>query len=229
MKMKSKLLIRLAKFFVPFIIAVTGILLLQYSVGEASSAKLLLLMMVYFFPPLGKESIIPLGVSGGEITNPITGYVSVVPSINPITMALSIAFIDIVVALFLVWNYNLAKKIPIIGNFMIKIEEKGKNVEEKYGWIKPLRFIGIVLFVMVPFQGSGGMVGSIVGRLIGMKPRNTFIAILLGAVIGCLLIATFSQAFIIFAEINTILTLTIVGIIAILIIVYFTIKRIRKK
>jgi len=227
--MKSKILIRLAKFFVPFIIAVIGILVLQYIVGEASSAKLLLLMMVYFFPPLGKESIIPLGISGGEITNPITGYVSVVPSINPITMALSIAFIDIVVALFLVWNYNLAKKIPIIGNFMIKIEEKGKNVEEKYGWIKPLRFIGIVLFVMVPFQGSGGLVGSIVGRLIGMKPRNTFIAILLGAVIGCLLIATFSQAFIIFAEINTILTLTIVGIIAILIIVYFTIKRIRKK
>jgi len=227
--MKSKILIRLAKFFVPFIIAVIGILVLQYIVGEASSAKLLLLMMVYFFPPLGKESIIPLGISGGEITNPITGYVSVVPSINPITMALSIAFIDIVVALFLVWNYNLAKKIPIIGNFMIKIEEKGKNVEEKYGWIKPLRFIGIVLFVMVPFQGSGGLVGSIVGRLIGMKPRNTFIAILLGAVIGCLLIATFSQAFLIFAEINTTLTLTIVGIIAILIIVYFTIKRIRKK
>jgi len=105
---ESKPLIRLAKFFVPFIIAVTGILVLQYTVGKASSAKLLLLMMVYFFPPLGKESIIPLGISGGEITNPITGYVSVVPSINPIIMALSIAFIDIVVALFLVWNYDLA-------------------------------------------------------------------------------------------------------------------------
>ena len=141
MRVESKPWIRLAKFFIPFIIAVTGILVLQYVVGVASSAKLLLLMMVYFFPPLGKESIIPLGISGGEITNPITGYTSVVPSINPIIMALSIAFIDIVVALFLVWNYDLAKKIPIIGNFMIKVEEKGKNVEEKYGWIKPLRLL----------------------------------------------------------------------------------------
>jgi len=228
-RVKSKPWIWLAKFFVPFIIAVTGIIVLQYVVGEASSAKLLLLMMVYFFPPLGKESIIPLGVSGGEITNPITGYVSVVPSINPIIMALSIAFIDIVVALFLVWNYDLAKKIPIIGDFMKKVEEKGKNVEEKYGWIKPLRFIGIVLFVMVPFQGSGGMVGSIVGRLIGMKPRNTFIAILLGAVIGCLLIAMFSQAFLIFAKINSTLTLTTVGIIAIVIIAYIAIKKLWKK
>jgi len=227
--MVSKPWIWLAKLFVPFIIAITGILVLQYVVGGASSAKLLLLMTVYFFPPLGKESIIPLGVSGGEITNPITGYVSVVPSINPIIMALSIAFIDIVVALFLVWNYDLAKKIPIIGKFMIKIEEKGKNIEGKYGWIKPLRFIGIVLFVMVPFQGSGGMVGSIVGRLIGMKPRNTFIAISLGAVIGCLIIATFSQAFLIFAEINTTLTLIIVGIISLVIITYVAIKKLRTK
>ena len=144
-------------------------------------------------------------------------------------MALSIAFIDIVVALFLVWNYSLAKKIPFIGKFMIKVEEKGKNVEEKYGWIKPLRFIGIMLFVMIPFQGSGGLVGSIVGRLIGMKPCNTFLAISFGAVIGCLLIATFSQAFLIFAEINTALTLILIGIIAIAIIAYIVIKRRRKK
>jgi len=114
-RVESKQLIQLSKLFIPFIIAVSGILVLQYVVGKASSAKLVLLMMVYFFPPLGKESIIPLGVSGGEITNPITGYMSIVPSINPIIMALSIAFIDMVVALFLVWNYNLAKKIPIIG------------------------------------------------------------------------------------------------------------------
>ena len=108
-------------------------------------------------------------------------------------MALSIAFVDIVVALFLVWNYDLAKKIPIIGRFIIKIETKGKNVETKYGWIKPLRFIGIVLFVMVPFQGSGGLVGFILGRLFGMKAWNTLIAITVGAVIGTTLIAFFAK------------------------------------
>ena len=229
MRGESEKLIRLAKFFVPFIISIVGILVLQYTVGEASSAKLLILMMAYFFPPLGKESIIPIGVSGGVITNPITGYVSIVPSINPIIMALSIAFIDIVVALFLVWNYDFATKIPFVGKFMIKVEEKGKNVEEKYGWIKPLRFIGIMLFVMIPFQGSGGLVGSIVGRLIGMKPLNTFLAISFGAVIGCLLIAMFSQVFLIFAGINTALTLIMIGIIVISIIAYIVIKKRRKK
>ena len=51
-----------------------------------------------------------------------------------------------------------------------------------------------MLFVMVPFQGSGGLVGSILGRLIGMKPMNTFIAISSGAIVGCLLIAYFADA-----------------------------------
>jgi uncharacterized membrane protein len=108
-------------------------------------------------------------------------------------MGLSIAFVDIVVALFLMWNYDFAKKIPLVGRFMEKVEIIGKNSSNKYTWIKPLRFIGIILFVMVPFQGSGGLVGSIVGRLIGMKPLITFLAISIGAIIGCMLVAYFAD------------------------------------
>ncbi|OYT29204.1 hypothetical protein B6U98_02910 [Thermoplasmatales archaeon ex4572_165] len=133
----------------------------------------------YFFPPLGKETIIPAGILVG---------------IHPLVMALSIAFVDFIVALFLIWNYDLAKNIPLIGTFMKKVESIGKTSSNKYSWIKPLRFIGIMLFVMIPFQGSGGMVGSIVGRLIGMKPWTTLISITLGAVIGCTLVAYFAES-----------------------------------
>jgi len=211
---ESKLSFKLAEFFIPFILGFSILGVTGFLMRETIRITYWPLITGYFFPPLGKESIIPLGVAAG---------------IHPIVMALSIAFVDVVVALFLVWNYDLAKKIPLIGKFITKVEEKGKNVEEKYGWIKPLRFIGIVLFVMVPFQGSGGLVGSIVGRLIGMKPWNTFYAISIGAVTGCLLIATFSKAFLIFAEINTTLTLVLVGVIATVIILYFVVKRIRTR
>ena len=211
--LQSKILIRLAKFFTPPILGFGMLIPIGLMLEESMRMKYWSLITGYFFPPLGKESIIPLGVTAG---------------INPILMALSIAFVDVVVALFLVWNYDLAKKIPLVGKFIIKVEEKGENVEKKYGWIKPLRFIGIVLFVMVPFQGSGGLVGSIVGRLIGMTPRNTFFAISVGAIIGTLLIATFSKAFLIFAEINTTLTLILVGIIATIILAYYILKRQKK-
>ena len=79
------------------------------------------------------------------------------------------------------------------GSFMKKVEIIGEKSSSKYGWIKPLRFIGIMLFVMVPFQGSGGMGGSILGRLIGMKPWNTLLSITLGAIIGCTLLAYFAE------------------------------------
>lgn len=232
---RSKLLIRLAKFVVPFIIGlgvfgVLGFILVEIG-DEGTWMTLWPLIIAYFFPPFGKETVIPLGVGilGKGITVPILNLNISAGQVNPVLMALSIAFVDIVVALFLVWNYDLAKKIPFVGKFMLRLEEKGKNAEAKYGWVKPLRFIGIVLFVMVPFQGSGGLVGSIVGRLIGMKPWNTFLAISVGAVVGCLLIAMFAQVFLIFIEINTTLTLILIAIIAFAIISYLVIKKRRRK
>jgi len=210
---ESKAIQGLFKFFFPIVVGLSTVGIVGFLLEESLRISYWGFISGYFFPPLGKESIIPAGVALG---------------INPLVMGLSIAFVDIIVALFLVWNYDLAKKIPFIGTFMITIETKGKNVEERYGWIKPLRFIGIVLFVMIPFQGSGGLVGSIVGRLIGMKPRNTFYAIALGAIIGTLLIAAFSKAFLIFAKINTTLTLVLLASIVILVLIYYLYKR-RKK
>ena len=142
-------------------------------------------------------------------------------------MALSIAFVDIVVALFLLWNYDFAKKIPIIGNFMDKVEKIGRSSSDKYSWIKPLRFLGLILFVMVPFQGSGGLVGSIVGRLIGMKPWNTFFAISLGAIIGTLLIAYFSEAILSVFVKNFLFGLLIVIILLVIGIMVFVYKNIK--
>jgi uncharacterized membrane protein len=211
------------KFFFPFILAGIVMLALWLSLNEEESTKLLVLMFAYFIPPLGKESIIPAGVYGDKITIPFLNNTLVVPKIDPLVMALTIAFVDIVVALFLVWNYDFAKKIPLIGKFMTKVEDIGKTSSTKYGWIKPLRFVGIVLFVMVPFQGSGGFVGSIIGRLIGMKPWNIFFAISIGAITGCLLIAYFADALrLVFIQnfLMGILIIIILVIIGIMILVY---------
>jgi len=76
---------------------------------------------------------------------------------------------------------------------------------------------------MVPFQGSGGLVGSIIGRLIGMKPWITFFAISIGAITGCLLIAYFADAILsVFVQnflIGTLIIIIIV-VIGIMVLVY---------
>lgn len=174
----SERIIGVAKFFIPIILGLTVYAFIGLLLDGNSRFAYWSLISAYFFPPLGKESVIPTGIGLG---------------FNPLVMALSIAFVDVVVALFLLWNYDLAKKIPIIGRFMEKVEQIGQASSGKYSWIKPLRFIGIILFVMVPFQGSGGMVGTILGRLFGMKPWNTFLGISIGALTGCILIAYFAE------------------------------------
>jgi len=224
-KEKTDPFITILKLLVPFAIAILVMIILYFIVDPESSGKLFLLMFAYFFPPLGKESVIPIGVGGGEFTVPIINQNIVIPEINPLIMALTIAFVDIIIALFLLWNYDLAKKIPLIGKFMIKVENIGKSSSDKYSWIKPLRIIGIVLFVMVPFQGSGGLVGSILGRLIGMKPLNTFFAISIGAIVGCLLIAYFADAILHAFVTNFLFGLLIIIILLIIGIMILIVKR----
>ena len=209
-KQRFNLLIRIVKFFTPIFIGLGVVYFTGLLLQESLRIRFWPLIAAYFFPPLGKESVIPTGVAFG---------------IDPLIMALSIAFVDIIIALFLLWNYDLAKKIPIVGKFMEKIENIGKSSSDKYSWIKPLRFIGIVMFVMVPFQGSGGLVGSILGRLFGMKPLNTFFAISIGAITGCVLIAYFSDAILnVFIQ-NFLIGLLIVMILLVIVIMVLIYKR----
>lgn len=198
--------ITLAKFFIPFIIALIGIFILYFvmiALYDWNTFKFLgAAMILYFIGPAGKESIIPAAVAGPEELNelirklpfdigPINGQ-----PINPFLIAMSIAFIDIVVGLFLVWNFDLAKKIPLLGRFITKFEEKCEKILAKKSWIERLAFTGIVLFVMFPLQGSGGVGASIVGRAIGMNPYRVWYAVIIGALSGCLIIAYSSNTII---------------------------------
>jgi len=206
-KSYSKLLIRLSKFFVPIIIGFGVIILIGLLMEESQRLKLWSLTTLYFFPPAGKETVIPAGVAA---------------HIHPLVIALTIAFVDIIAAFFLVWNYDLTKKIPLVGRFITKIENIGKKSSSKFNWIKPLRFVGILLFVMVPFQGSGALVGSIIGRLIGMKPINTFLAITVGALVGCITIAYFAGAILSVFITNFLMGLLIVIILIVIgLMIYF--------
>lgn len=210
----------------PIAIALFGLLFLYVIVPVEQIMKLYFLMFIYFIPPMGKESIIPIGVLGGELTNPLTSELLIIPSIDPITIALSIAFVDICVAIFIALNYELARDIPAVGSFMKKIESISAKKENKFAWLRPLRFVGIVLFVMIPFQGSGGLVGSIIGRFIGMTAVETVLAISVGAIAGCLFIAYFAQSlFSLFADNLLIICVVLFVFIVIGLIMYLQEKR----
>jgi hypothetical protein len=211
---KESLRMIVLKFFAAPIIASIGILILYLIMDYNQFLQVGGLMIWYFFPPAGKETVIPIGVGSG---------------IDPLIMGLAIAFIDIFVAIFLLWNYDGAKLIPFLGVWMEKIEKGGRKQFKENKWLEGLAFLGIVLFVIVPFQGSGGVAASIVGRIFGMNKYRVVVAIGIGAVVGCLMIAYLADLFFAFFEQNKVVGTIIAITIIVIVVIYLVRKYLRNK
>jgi uncharacterized membrane protein len=137
------------------------------------------LMVAYLLPPAGKETVIPLGIALG---------------IPWWYMAISIAMIDVEAGLFMALNFDLAYRLPLLGPVLSDLTKKTQQFITLHRWFAGLSFFAIVLMVMVPVFGSGGVRGSIAGKLLGMNTLIVFFAILTGALIGCFGIALGSDA-----------------------------------
>jgi len=175
--------IALAKVIIP--LAVAGALMIfLLLLGSEIFGKYLAVFSVYSFMPIA-----------GTVTSITTGLGLGIP---PVSLISFITFTDAVFALFLVWNFDYAKKIPGIGELVERVEERGEKALIKYKWAKRFGFIGLVAFVIFPLQWTGAGVGSIVGRLIGMPPLITWIAVIIGTFIR-----------------STILTLIYLGVVSI--------------
>jgi len=164
----------LLRFFSPFIMTGAFFAFMFLTMSQRDFLILSQLMLVYFVPPFGKGTVIPGGIVAG---------------IDPWTLAVATAFVDIAVGVFLTWNFDLAKKIPFIGSGITRVQRKGEAMLGSLRWLERASFIGIVVFVMFPFQGSGAVGGTILGRAIGLSPNKNLAAVTIGAVGGSFLLS----------------------------------------
>lgn len=181
---------RLFLFFIPFVIAASYIVLLYLILHDLGNTFWIVGggMATYFFPPFGKESVIPITI--GSLLG--LQAIGLSPMVTIFLVSSTIAFIDIVTAYFLLWNFYIAKKIPYIGKWIEEFQEYGAQKMKEREWVKRLAFLGVTSFVMFPFQGSGGVGASILGRVIGMNKYYAWISIIAGAFVGCFFIGIVS-------------------------------------
>jgi len=170
---------RLIRIAIPFVIGGFYILLCFLFMPSDSALLLGGLMLGYLVPPAGKESIVPLGIALG-----FPWWL----------IAFSIGLMDVLAGIFMALNCDVAVKIPLLGRWIRRFLEKGNDFVRKRPWLEKFYFSGVVLFVMFPLQGSGGIGGSLVGWMIGLSPGRTLLAITIGAFLGCTLVAIGSQA-----------------------------------
>jgi hypothetical protein len=162
------------KLTLPFVILAIHLVLLFFFLDHPAFLLTVGLMVAYVLPPAGKETVIPAGIALG-----IPWWL----------IAISIMMIDIETALFMGWNFDLLLKIPRVGKTLASFIRKTSDYIREQPWLKKIYFAGIVILVMVPVLGSGGIRGSIIGQLIGMQKTTVFLAIVTGAFVGCFGIA----------------------------------------
>lgn len=132
------------------------------------------LIVAYFVPPAGKESIIPLAI--------LMDY--------PWWLVTAVIFLlDVAVSLFVVWNFDLALKIPVVGRLLESGMTIARNYTESQPWLRQFSTVGLTLFVFFPLQGTGAMNGSILGRLLGLDKARVFGCVCIGSLTSCLVFA----------------------------------------
>jgi uncharacterized membrane protein len=153
----------------PFLI-IGVYLCIVYLLFPATVFLLLFGMMVaYIVPPAGRETVIPVGILLG-----IPWWL----------IAFTLAFLDFVGGLFMAWNFPLVLRTPYLGPWIQRFMVVGRTYLARRPWLEKLYFIGLVLFVSLPFEGSGSVVGTIIGRMLGMTKMEVLACIALGGILG---------------------------------------------
>ncbi|MDV2480871.1 small multi-drug export protein [Methanoculleus sp. Wushi-C6] len=132
------------------------------------------MMVAYIVPPLGRETIIPVCILLG-----IPWWL----------VASALAFLDFAGGLFMAWNFPLVLRIPYAGPWIRRFMVAGRTFLDRRPWLERLYFVGLILFVSLPFDGSGSIVGSVIGRMLGMTKTEVVACITIGGIIGSFAIA----------------------------------------
>lgn len=136
--------------------------------------RLISLLTAYVFPPFGKESVIPIGISVG---------------VGPSLMVSSLVVTDFLLSLFIIWNFSHLLRLPVIGWALRRTEAKGRAFLLKRASTRRLSFLGLAIFMTIPFQGTGAITTTLIGRIVGMDRRRVLAIVLIGSMLGAIAIA----------------------------------------
>ena len=138
---------RLGLFFLPLVLAAVYLLAVWDMLVPAASAIVLTAMLTYLVSPLGVEIVVPSAVLALRLSPEV-------PDPNPaIAVAvLSVILVDVFTALFLMWNFDLAERVPLLGGFIRKTETKARVVIERKKWGEEVTLAALVAYVALPVQ-----------------------------------------------------------------------------
>jgi len=155
---------KLAQSIVTFIIAIFG----------PNAGRIIGIFLISLLPVIELRGSIPIGYYQGLpwYTNMIT---SIIGNILPVPFIL----------LFVVKVFEFMKKRNIMVNVIEKIEKRAMSRSES---IANKEFLGLMLFVAIPFPGTGAWTGALIAALLQFDRKKSFVYIFIGVLIAASLV-----------------------------------------
>ena len=155
---------KLAQSIVAFIISIFGV----------NAGKVIGIFFISLLPVIELRGSIPIGYYQGLpwYTNMIT---SIIGNILPVPFIL----------LFVVKVFEFMKKRNIMVNVIEKIEKRAMSRSES---IANKEFLGLMLFVAIPFPGTGAWTGALIAALLQFDRNKSFVYIFIGVLIAASLV-----------------------------------------
>lgn len=140
--------------------------------------KMFGIFLISMLPVVELRGAIPVGAAIG-LPWYLNMIVSIVGNLLPVPFVL----------LFSVKAFEFMKKHNILVKFIEKIENRAKKRSEG---LATGEFIGLMLFVAIPFPGTGAWTGALIAALLQFERKRSFIYITLGVLIAAVIMTAAS-------------------------------------
>jgi len=113
----------------------------------------------------------------------------------PMLPSFIVCFIGNIIPIpFILWFITtifdfMKKKSPKLAKIVDKMEKKADKQKEQ---IEKLKYLGLMLFVGIPFPGTGAWTGCLIAALLGMDKKKSCIASILGVILAGIIMLIFS-------------------------------------
>jgi hypothetical protein len=104
--------------------------------------------------------------------------------LNVWALATLVVYADVGTALFVMANMVYLYRVPLVGRWMAATRETGHRVLGEHRWMRRFTWLGVAVFVALPVQGSGGVLGTVIGRLLGLTRTGLLVAVSAGSAVG---------------------------------------------
>jgi uncharacterized membrane protein len=130
-------------------------------------------------------------VGGGKLVI-LAGAVEEAP-VGHWPLAALVVYIDLASAMIVMGGMHHLYKLPALGRRLAAARASGERLLARNPWMRHATWLSLAAFVAVPFNGTGALVGAVIGRLMGLSRVAIVTATGVGSFVGSTILALVSE------------------------------------